>query len=408
MIIKGKSVSGAEALANYLQSTEVNERAEVVEIRGTLAKDPEGALIEMDALAMGTRCEKSLYHAKINPEPPHRLTPEQRREAVDALEEKLGLVGHARLIVVHEKLGREHIHVVWSRIDLDHMKAVPDSHNYRNHEEVARDLERRFGHERVQGAHAERDGVPRPERSPSRAEVRQSERTGIPIWLVREQVTEAFRASDTPEAFRAALEEKGYNLAKGDRRDFVIVDWEAGIHSLARRIEGINTPELREFMRGIDRDALPGAIEAREIALERIRRQEATHEEAKIESRYGRSEDYVTQTKAALMDHIHRQKKLDETPRPYRPEELADEDHIARVLEDSDRSRRSAAQEVTARGGRNLSRDIEAKFDNIEMTETQRQRLQRLLDGGGEFEPTHEGDADRQHEASSGGHSRSR
>ena len=55
----------------------------------------------------------------INPEPPNRLTPEQRAEAVGALERKLGLEGHARVVVVHDKKDREHIHVVWSRIDLD-------------------------------------------------------------------------------------------------------------------------------------------------------------------------------------------------------------------------------------------------------------------------------------------------
>jgi hypothetical protein len=119
----------------------------------------------MDAYAAGTRCEKPLYHAAISPEPPHRLTPEQRAEAIDALEQKLGLTDHARVVVMHEKEGREHIHVVWSRIDLEHMRSVSDSHNYRKHEEVARDLERRFGHDRVQGAHHERDGVERPDRT---------------------------------------------------------------------------------------------------------------------------------------------------------------------------------------------------------------------------------------------------
>ena len=168
-----------QQLANYLGNAEKNERVKLVETRGTIAQDLRGALVEMDAYAAGTKCEKPLYHAAISPEPPHRLTAEQRSEAVDALEQKLGLNGHARVVVMHEKLGRQHIHVVWSRIDLEKMRSVSDSHNYRKHEEVARDLERRFGHDRVQGAHHERDGVERPDRTPSRAELRQEERTGI-------------------------------------------------------------------------------------------------------------------------------------------------------------------------------------------------------------------------------------
>jgi hypothetical protein len=106
---------------------------------------------------------------------------------------------------MHEKLGREHIHIVWSRINLNTMRSVSDSHNYRKHEEVSRGLERRFSHERVQGAHHEREGVKRPDRTPSRAELRQEERTGIKGKEVKAQVTASFKASDNATAFQAAL-----------------------------------------------------------------------------------------------------------------------------------------------------------------------------------------------------------
>src|ERR1700748_616930 len=134
MIIKGKSRAGPQQLAKHLGNAAKNERVELLEPRGTVAQALRGALVEMDAYAAGTRCEKPLYHAAISPEQPHRLTPEQRQEAVDALETKLGLGGHSRVVVLHEKLGREHIHVVFSRIDLDRMRTVSDSHNYRKHE----------------------------------------------------------------------------------------------------------------------------------------------------------------------------------------------------------------------------------------------------------------------------------
>jgi hypothetical protein len=269
MIIKGQSRAGPGALAAHLGNAEKNERVSLLETRGTIARDLRGALVEMDAYAAGTRCEKSLYHAAMSPEPPHRLTPEQRAEAIDALEEKLGLTGHVRVVVMHEKLGREHIHVVWSRIDLENMRSVSDSHNYRKHEEVARDLERRFGHERVQGAHAERDGVERPDRTPSRAELRQEERTGIKGKEVKADVMAAFRASDDAKAFHAALDSAGYVLAKGDRRDFVIVDRAGGIHSLARRIDGMKATELREFMAPIDRESLPTTEQAKGMQEDR-------------------------------------------------------------------------------------------------------------------------------------------
>jgi hypothetical protein len=85
MIIKGKSRAGPQQLATHLGNAEKNERVSLVETRGTIAQDLRGALVEMDAYAAGTRCQRSLYHAAIRPEPPNVLTPEQRAAAVDAL-----------------------------------------------------------------------------------------------------------------------------------------------------------------------------------------------------------------------------------------------------------------------------------------------------------------------------------
>jgi hypothetical protein len=413
MIIKGKSRSGPSALAAHLGNAEKNERVSLLETRGTIAQDLRGALIEMDAYAAGTHCQKPLYHAALSPEPPHRLTEDQRMQAVDALEQKLGLTGHSRLVVMHEKLGREHIHVVWSRIDLQHMKSVSDSHNYRKHEEVSRDLERRFGHDRVQGAHHEREGVDgekvsRPERTPSRAELRQEERTGIKGKNVGAEVTAIFRASDNALAFQSALRDHGYILAQGDRRDFVIVDRASGIHSLARRIEGMKAAELREFMAPVDREALPTAQQAKEIAAEEQRRRQ----EARSQAAYSHGEGYVSQTQAALKDHQRRQKELDAQAgkdtaweKIERGDKSEDEKRIARILDDHGRDRRKA--DAAAEAGKGRKESPASRFDNIEMTEAQQQRMQRLL-GGEEGERDNDLKPDRQHEVPGGGRTRSR
>lgn len=319
MIIKGKSRTTPQQLATHLGNAEKNERVSLVETRGTVARDLRGALVEMDAYAIGTKCQKSLYHAAISPEPPHRLTDDQRAEAIDALETKLGLDGHARVVVMHEKLGRQHIHVVWSRIDLEKMRSVSDSHNYRKHEEVARDLERRFGHDRVQGAHHERDGVTRPDRTPSRAELQQQERTGITGKRVKDEVTSAFRASDGPEAFEAALEDRGYLLARGDRRDYVIIDLKGGIHSLARRIDGLKAAELREFMAGIWAETVPNIEHAREIVAERERRArepKRSQDENRAEAGYSSRKDFVNQTRTARIDRPRRSRTTPEDASP--------------------------------------------------------------------------------------------
>jgi hypothetical protein len=264
MIIKGRSRAGADELATHLMRVDTNDLMEVIEIRGTVASDLRGALREMCAVAAGTRCKSNLYHGSINVRVEERLELAQWRFAVDALEKRLGLSGQPRAIVMHEKHGREHLHIVWSRIDYLKMCAIPDSHNYRAHEEVSRELERIFGHEYTQGAHVERGGVARPTRTRSHAEQQQVDRTGgADLAGIVVEVTDLWRVTDSGLAFQAALKEKGYVLARGDRRDFVIVDRQGGIHSLARRIEGIRVAELRARLRDLDHASLPSTKEAR-------------------------------------------------------------------------------------------------------------------------------------------------
>lgn len=311
MIIKGKSRAEPMKLALHLENAETNERVELLETRHTIGDDLRTALVEMYAHAAGTKCTKPLYHAAISPA--QTITREQINEAVDALEQKLGFDDQARVIVLHEKHGRQHIHVVWSRIDLETMTAVHDGHNYRKHEEVARDLERKFGHERVQGAHHEREGIARPDRTPSRAELRQEERTGIRGKKVKEEVTAIFRSSDTPQAFEAALAEHGYMLARGDRRDFVIVDQGGGTHSLARRIDGVKAAELRAFMAPLDPATLLSADEAKEAQISRVATlgtADGALEAAKLAQKYARGQGYVSQSTTALKDHKERQAAL--------------------------------------------------------------------------------------------------
>lgn len=257
MIIKGGSRAGASDLAAHLQRVDTNERMEILGIRGTVARELEGALREMEAVSSGTRCKNPLYHASINVPIHERLGIDGWERAVDRLEEELGLTGQPRAVVMHEKLGREHVHVVWGRVRTDTLVAVADSHNYRKHELVARELEREFGHERVQGAHAERDGVPRPDRTLSHAEHQIAERTGVDPKAVKAEITALWQAADGAEAFLSELEAAGYRPALGGRRQYVVLDHAGTVHSLSRRIDGARAADLRQAFADVDPGRFP-------------------------------------------------------------------------------------------------------------------------------------------------------
>src|SRR5262245_15538138 len=178
MIIEGGSRADAQGLASHLLKDE-NERIRIMDIRGCFFDTLASALQEMEEQALVTKCTNPLYHAHIDWPRDEILNEGQKLHAVDVLEKALGFTDQPRVIVEHIKKGREHLHIVWSRIDLENERALSDSHNYRNHELAARQLEREFGHARVQGAHVEREGVERPERGYEKWEFQQGKLLGV-------------------------------------------------------------------------------------------------------------------------------------------------------------------------------------------------------------------------------------
>lgn len=236
-------------------NAEENERVEVKEIRGVYADDVKEAFREMRLVAAGTGCQNYFYHASISPREDEHLTPEQWDYAIDRLEQNLGLDGHARFQVEHEKKGRTHRHIVWSRIDPDTMTATSDSFNYLVHNTTREELEQVFDHE----------PTPLPQERGTRIrdwEHFRAQESGIDPKAVKAEVTALWQASDSGAAFQAALDNAGYVLCEGDRRDFVIVDHAGDVHSLARRIDGVKVTEIRQRMAGIDPERLMSVQEA--------------------------------------------------------------------------------------------------------------------------------------------------
>jgi Relaxase/Mobilisation nuclease domain len=263
LIINGGSRSNTRFFSKHLSNTGENERVTVCEIRNLAARRISEALREMEAVALGTQCRNFFYHANINPLSAEALTPEQWTHAVDVLERNLGLSGHARFVVEHEKKGRTHRHVIWSRIDVLRMRAVAMTDDYAKHQLTARELEREFGLE--QGRSVLPQGRAKGRRPPRRLgtwETFRGHTSGIDPYAMRDRVTALYRASADAVAFARALQECGYRLARGDRRDFCIVDAAGHVHSLGRRLSGVPAAQRQQFLKDIE-EMMPVLAELR-------------------------------------------------------------------------------------------------------------------------------------------------
>jgi hypothetical protein len=97
----------------------------VHEARGFVSESVLGALKEAQAISKGTRRRQYLFSLSLSPPRTEAVRAELFEKALDAVEDKLGLNGQPRVVVLHEKEGRRLCHAVWSRIDADMMTAEP-------------------------------------------------------------------------------------------------------------------------------------------------------------------------------------------------------------------------------------------------------------------------------------------
>src|SRR6056297_2468907 len=124
MILNANQRGNAKELARHLLNTRDNDHVELHDLRGFVSNDLHGALLEAEAISMGTKCTNHLFSLSLSP-PDYADVPTQTFEkAVARIEAALGLEGQSRAIVFHEKEGRRHAHAVWSRIDGNEMKAI--------------------------------------------------------------------------------------------------------------------------------------------------------------------------------------------------------------------------------------------------------------------------------------------
>lgn len=254
MVVKGDARGNGGQLAQYLVTQGDNDRIQILEVDGRENASAEylhDVLVGMSLAEELTKSKAGLYHAQINPAygEDRLMTPESWMSAADILGIELGFENQRRAIVLHEKNGRIHAHVVWERYDHDKGIMIDTPFNYRSHDKARFEMERQFAQEKT------------PEKNKNSKEL-------------KEQLTELWTKTQDGKAFKEATEQAGYMLAAGiTKRPFVVIDKDGRSFDLVRQLKGIRTKEVRERLR--HEDLMP---EKKAIQAMRNRKEKATHD----------------------------------------------------------------------------------------------------------------------------------
>jgi hypothetical protein len=307
MIAKGTTHDNGGRLATYLIAGKAGERAELWQLRGFASDDIKDAFRSVHVMAEATRCEKPLFHVQVRNPAGEHLTRDQWDRVADRIESKLGLTDQPRAIAFHRDAatGDEHMHIGWSRIDGDTMTAKALPFFKLRLKEVSRELETELGLTPVRN---EREG---PVMAPRRDEDEQARRLGVDIRDIRARIRECWERSDNGHSFAAALSDEGLMLAKGERRDFIAIDHEGGLHALGKRILGNSASEVRARTADIDREQLP--------TIEQARQQVAARREASPEQTISHADKVATRDVIAEAANENTARKVAEPEAPIPP-----------------------------------------------------------------------------------------
>ena len=264
MILKASQRGGGQDLATHLMRLDDNEHVKLHELRGFASDNLKDAFREAGAVSQGTKCRQYLFSLSLSPPGDARVPVEVFEETIGRIEDRLGLKDQPRAIVFHEKEGRRHAHCVWSRIDAETMTAKQMSFYKTKLTRISRDLYLENGWSMPRGLENAA------ERSPtnfSLAEWQQAKRQGIdPRWL-KSAVQECWQRSDNRASFESALQDRGFFLAKGDKRGFVLLDHQGDIWSLPKVLD-VKTKDVRSRLGS--GDELKSVDDTRKVIGERM------------------------------------------------------------------------------------------------------------------------------------------
>lgn len=283
---KGVSFKGAAEYA--LQDKGPLQTSERVEFTQTLnlpTDDPKRAIAQMiwtaqhqDELKVqaggkstGRKLDHPVYayslswHPEESPDREHMI-----QAGIESLK-ALGMEEHQTIIVCHNDEPHPHIHMIVNRVHPVTGKAAKLSNDRLKLSQWAENYEKERG--KIYCDKRIRNNQKRGE--------------GEFVKAYHDEITDLYRRSGSGKDFIKALESKGYLLAKGDRRDFVIVDEYGKARNPAKLIEGATVQDIRDKFSGLDPETLPSVKDAvARQGKEALKSEWANRERADQQSRH--------------------------------------------------------------------------------------------------------------------------
>ncbi|MCE6993174.1 relaxase/mobilization nuclease domain-containing protein, partial [Dyadobacter sp. CY323] len=216
------------------------DQVQLLEVRGTSRpKDLKKSLLEMSLTSELTKGIHGLYHAQINPAIGEdlQMTPEEWATAADILEKHLGFEGQKRAIVLHEKRGRIHGHIVWERYDHETERLRKDGKNYKKHDKARDEIEQILGHD-----HTPQREDQQPEREYNKSDYKR-------------ELSDLWQQFPDAKAFVQEAEKAGYQIAvTNSNRPWRVITPEGVDENLVRMLEDAKTADVRKQLQPIRND----------------------------------------------------------------------------------------------------------------------------------------------------------
>lgn len=221
MIIPASQRGNAKQLANHLSDLTMNDHVELYEARGLFHDQSiQEALREMHAASKGSRCQKHLFSLSVDPVQGLDHDGKLYDEIFQGLDERFPMLkDQPRLIVFHEKEGRRHAHVIYSRINREG-KAIELGLYKKKLTSFSYDLFEKHAPEQMPKnlqSWAKRQHEARLKQDHTRAELERERRTKQSREAHHQILQEAVKQHDTLKSLDVYLQEKGYRLCNGKR-----------------------------------------------------------------------------------------------------------------------------------------------------------------------------------------------